>query len=85
MDNCRAIKVQGNAQRSGEPDIDGCYRGRSLKLEVKRPQGTYKPSELQLAVLSMWKEAGALTGVVHSVDEVKALLEEAERGDKCET
>jgi len=33
----------------------------------------------------MWKEAGALTGVVHSVDEVKALLEEAERGDKCET
>lgn len=51
---------------------------------MKRPQGTYKPSELQLAVLSMWKEAGAITGVVHSVDEVKEIIAEAERSDKCE-
>jgi len=58
---------------------------RSLKIEVKRPGEPHKLSDLQAIVLSMWKEAGAITGVVHSVDEVKEIIAEAERSDKRET
>lgn len=60
---------------AGEPDIDCCYRGRAVKLEVKRPGG--KPTKLQEATLGKWKAAGAIVGVVHSVEDVKELL----RGD----
>jgi len=75
LPECRATKVSGDAKKSGEPDIDGCLRGRSLKFEVKRPGGK-KATPLQLATLTEWKAAGAITGVVHSVDEVKDLIKE---------
>lgn len=57
---------------AGDPDIDGCIRGRSLQLEVKRPGE--KPTLLQVRRLEEWRKAGAIVGVVVSVDEVKDLL-----------
>lgn len=69
----RAIKVPGDAKRSGEPDIDACVDGRAVKLEVKRP-GNNKVTRLQQTTLDKWKAAGAVAGVVHSVDEVLELL-----------
>lgn len=72
LPQCRAIKVSGDAKRSGEPDIDCVYRGQAYKMEVKRPGG--KLTRLQAAVLAKWEAAGAITGVVTSVDEVKELL-----------
>jgi len=74
LPQCRAIKVSGDAKRSGEPDIDCVYRGQAYKIEVKRSGG--KATRLQKAILAKWAAAGAITGVVTSVDEVKELLGE---------
>jgi len=57
---------------AGDPDIDACIRGRSVQLEVKRPGE--KATLLQLKRLEEWRQAGALVGVVVSVDDAKSLL-----------
>jgi hypothetical protein len=57
---------------AGDPDITGCIRGRHLELEVKRPGG--KPTPLQEKRLREWRDAGALVGVVASVEAVQELL-----------
>ncbi|MBO8158844.1 VRR-NUC domain-containing protein [Thermosyntropha sp.] len=79
LDNCRAIKTSGDAKRAGEPDIDCVYCGQSIKLEVKRP-GNNRVTKLQQAMLQKWADAGAVVGVVHSVDEVKELFQEKLKG-----
>jgi len=33
-----------------------------------------KPTKLQEVTLEQWRKAGAITGVVHSVEEVKEVL-----------
>jgi len=76
LPGCLARKRWGGGMGvAGEPDIDACFRGRSLQLEVKRPGE--KPTLLQLKRLEQWREAGALVGVVTSLAEVKALLASA--------
>lgn len=59
---------------AGDPDIDACIRGRSVQLEVKRPGE--RPTALQARRLEEWRRAGAIVAVVHSVAEVRAVLEE---------
>ena len=71
---CLARKRWGGGMGvAGEPDIDGCIRGRSLQLEVKRPGE--QPTPLQWKRIEAWRQAGAIVGVVTSVQETKALLE----------
>jgi hypothetical protein len=73
LPGCLARKRWGGGMGvAGDPDIDACIRGRSLQLEVKRPGE--KPTALQAKRLEEWRRAGALVGVVVSVDEVKSLL-----------
>ena len=73
LPQCRAEKTWGGGYgNAGKPDITGCLRGRRFELEVKKPGG--KPTKLQEVTLHKWLEAGAITGVVHSVDEVKEVL-----------
>jgi len=74
--NCYVIKTYGTAYSAGQPDLIGCYKGRTLALEVKKPGNT--PTKLQLAVLKKWGTAGAITGVVTSVEDVKKLIETRE-------
>ncbi len=69
---CYAFKSHGNRYQAGQPDILGCLRGRSFALEVKVPGKDATP--LQKSVLSWWSAAGALTGVVHSLEEAKEAL-----------
>jgi hypothetical protein len=69
---CYVIKTHGSMYSAGQPDLLGCYQGRTLALEVKRPGG--KPTKLQAAILKKWGAAGAITGVVTSVEEVEKLL-----------
>jgi len=73
LPECLARKRWGGTMGvAGEPDIDACIRGRSLQLEVKRPGE--KPTQLQVRRLQEWREAGAVVGVVTSVEEVRSLL-----------
>lgn len=78
LPNCLARKRWGGGMgMAGEPDIDACIGGRSLQLEVKRPGE--KPTELQHKRLEEWRQAGAITGVVTSVADVRDLLEKKVR------
>ncbi|HVA92198.1 MAG TPA: VRR-NUC domain-containing protein [Chloroflexota bacterium] len=71
-------KTSGSKYRRGTPDLLGCYRGRALALECKRPGG--KPTPLQAAELAAWWSAGAIAEVVHSADEVIEILKGLDRG-----
>ena len=73
QDGVYAEKVHGSPYGgAGKPDIDCCWRGRAVKLEVKQPGK--EPTELQQYELDKWNAAGAISGCVRSVDEVKDLL-----------
>lgn len=75
LPRAHARKVHGSAMGTvGEPDIDAVVDGRSVKLEVKLPERRGTVTAAQHLALTRWHDAGALTGVVTSVDEVRALL-----------
>lgn len=68
------IKTTPPGVPSGTPDLDGCYRGRSLKWEVKKDEKE-QPSSLQRAMLIKWKKAGSCAGVMHDVEHAKMVLD----------
>ena len=71
---CIAENVSGNANQSGRADINGCYKGRCFKIELKSRDTGYKPTKKQLLYLKKWKSAGAIAAVCYSLDEVKEVL-----------
>ncbi|MDX5091623.1 VRR-NUC domain-containing protein [Lactobacillus crispatus] len=74
LPGCYAINNHGNSyQGAGRPDIFASYNGRFLAFEVKNESG--KPTKLQIHELSKWEAAGAVAGIVRSVDDVKKLIE----------
>lgn len=74
LPDCIAENVSGNAAQSGRADINACYKGCCLKIELKDPETGYKPSAQQLLYLKKWEKAGAIVGVCYSVENVKELL-----------
>lgn len=74
LPECIAENVSGNAKQSGRADINGCYKGRCFKIELKSPDTGYKPTKQQLLYLKRWKRAGALVGVCYSIEDVKEVL-----------
>ena len=65
---------------SGIPDIICCYRGRFLGLEAKLPGG--KLTVLQKRALDRINAAGGIARRVESVDDVKAVIAQADRERK---
>ena len=61
---------------SGIPDIICCYKGRFLGLEAKLPSG--KLTALQRRALDKINAAGGIGRRVESVDDVKAVIAQAE-------
>lgn len=57
---------------AGDPDLLAIRHGRAFALEVKRPGE--KPAPIQLRRLEELEAAGAVVGVVHSVEEAVALV-----------
>ena len=76
LPECMAENVSGGATQSGRSDINACYKGKCLKIELKDPKTGYKPTQQQLHYLDKWAAAGAVTAVCYSLDDVKHLLEE---------
>jgi hypothetical protein len=68
----RARKVHGSVYQTGEPDVDAVVNGRAVKIEVKLPG--QKSTALQARRLAQWEAAGAVVGVVTSLDEVQAIV-----------
>lgn len=80
LPGCKAIKTHGSAyQEAGTPDIIGCLGGRMLALEAKQPGK--QPTKLQVRRLEEWRAAGAIAGVVTSVEEARNLLTAFSIGD----
>ena len=65
---------------SGVPDIICCYKGRFLGLEAKLPGGRLTP--LQMRALEKINRAGGIARRVESVDDVKAIIAQADRKTK---
>ncbi len=76
LPECIAENVSGNASQSGRADINACYKGKCLKIELKDPEEGYQPTKQQLLYLDKWNAAGAITAVCYSLDDVKNLMEE---------
>lgn len=72
--DCIAENVSGNARQSGRADINGCYKGRCFKIELKSPDTGYQPSKQQLLYLRKWRNAGAITGVCYNLEEVLEVI-----------
>ena len=65
---------------SGIPDIICCYKGRFLGLEAKLPGG--RLTALQKQALEKINRAGGIARRVESVDDVKAVIAQADRETK---
>ncbi|WP_447983800.1 VRR-NUC domain-containing protein [Nitrospira sp. Nam74] len=72
LPSCYARKCWGGPYGGGWPDILGAFRGYALALEVKTPTG--KVTKLQVQEIHAWTQAGAISGVVRSVEDVQTLL-----------
>lgn len=77
LPGCVAENVSGNSHQSGRPDVNGCFRGRMFKLELKTPDHGYKASKKQELNLRRWKRSGAITGVVYSSYFLKTIFKPA--------
>lgn len=80
LPNCRAEKVQGGATASGRADINACYRGRTLRIEVKTPDHKNKASEKQKHNLDKWLRAGAVVMIVYNLEAVRMAINYLNRG-----
>lgn len=66
------IKVV-TANKSGVPDIQACYQGRWISIEVKQPGK--QPDPLQYHHLSQVQKAEGLATWATSVDQVKQFIQ----------
>lgn len=71
------IKIHGSQFiEKGTPDHHITYLGLSIWVEAKKDE-TEVPSDIQEIRLTEWQTAGAITAVVRSIDEFKAVLAHA--------
>lgn len=80
LPQCRAEKLKGSSSASGRADINACYRGRTLRIEVKTPDHKNRASAKQNYNLEKWEKAGAVTMVVYSKAAVEWFLDGLEDG-----
>lgn len=74
LKNCFYWKNHGNAySRIGLPDIMAIHDGKIYCFECKLK--TNKATLIQLKVIAIINKCGGIAAVVHSVEEVKRLIE----------
>lgn len=78
LPDCKAENVSGNANQSGRPDINGCYKGRAFKLELKSSTTGYTTSRKQKLELRRWANAGCVVGVIYSMTTLRFLFEKSD-------
>ena len=74
LPGCKAENVSGNANQSGRPDINGCYKGRMFKIELKTPDNNNQASKKQQLELRKWRNAGCVTAVVYDMNFLKEVF-----------
>jgi hypothetical protein len=58
---------------AGDPDLMILFRGVHIECELKRPGE--QPTQIQVHRLQQWSAAGAVTAVVHSVVEMRQVMQ----------
>lgn len=76
----QAEKVKGDSSSSGRPDINACYKGRCLRIEVKTPDHGNVASKKQKVNLARWRHAGAVTMTVYSKRAVMFFIDCIDKG-----
>lgn len=66
LPHCTVEKLKGSATSSGKADLNGCYCGRSFRLEMKTPDHRNTASQKQKINLRRWYNAGAIVGAIYS-------------------
>ena len=74
LPGCKAENVSGNANQSGRPDINGCYRGRMFKIELKTPDNKNEATRKQSLELRRWRNAGCAVAVIYTMDFLKEMF-----------
>lgn len=74
LPGCKAENVSGNANQSGRPDINGCYRGRMFKIELKTPDNKNEATKKQSLELRRWRNAGCAVAVIYTMDFLKDMF-----------
>ena len=70
LDGCTAENVSGNSQQSGRPDINGVYKGRSFRIELKVLDEYNKPTRKQMLNLMKWFKSGSAICVAYKLRDV---------------
>ena len=76
-----AEKVVGNSNQKGRADINACYKGYSIRIEVKTADNGNTASPIQKLNLMKWKKAGAYTLVTYTLQEVKDFINYIDHDD----
>lgn len=74
VSQCIAEKVHGSMYQSGRCDINGCWRGRNFRIEVKSPDYGKKPTKAQKMDMKLWTKAGALCFGTNNLEDVKRVI-----------
>lgn len=74
LPECQAEKLKGSSSASGRADINACYRGRSLRIEMKTPDHKNRASKKQNRNLEKWSKAGAVSMVAYSKASVETMI-----------
>lgn len=74
LPGCRAEKLKGSSSASGRADINACYRGRSIRIEMKTPDNKNTASKKQNHNLDKWYRAGSVVMVAYSLASVQKAL-----------
>lgn len=70
------LKVAGSAaQRSGIPDVICCIRGHFIVIEIKREDGSGRPSENQIIECKKIMLAGGNAIISEDFNEIKKFIE----------
>ena len=74
IEGCIAENMQGNTFSRGKPDINACYMGRCIRIELKSPDNNNKPTKIQLENLQKWRKAGALAFWTNNIEDVEKVM-----------
>lgn len=75
LEQCVAEKVAGSSLTGkGRADINGCWNGRSFRIEVKSPDHRNKPSKAQVLNMKRWSRAGSICFSAYSLKDVQRII-----------
>lgn len=75
IEGCCAENVSGNSQQSGRADINGVYRGRSFRIELKILDNQNKPTLKQMLNLMKWFKSGSAISVAYTIADIQKFIE----------